>query len=110
MQVGLAVVRVSRPAAGRRPIERRGGQRAAHRPGSAARWRGRALQLAELAPEVGDRGVRAIVDPRPQHRGDEYRGPGRRDNKENELSHMSQSVVMMSVKRTPDGPECRLLV
>ena len=90
VQRGLAMMRMHWTAGGGRALQWRLGQRSPHAQCSTAR-RGGALQGVELTTEVGDRRVRAVLDPRTQHRGNQHGCPGSGDDEEDELSHGSAS-------------------
>jgi len=67
--------------------ERRLSERPAHRAHGATRRRRSGLQLGQLTAEVGHGGVRSVLDPRAEHRGDENGQPSGGDDQKNELSH-----------------------
>ena len=83
---------------GNRTAQRRLRQRPAHRPDAASRWRRGVLQLGELTAEVGDGGVRSVLDPRPEHRRDEDCEPCGGDDQEDELSHKKCGVICRAFK------------
>ena len=84
----LAMHRMAWSAGSSGPMQRRLGQRATHAAQRAPGGCGRALEGVQLPPEVGHRGVRVVLDPGPEHRGDQDCGPCGSDDEEDELSHV----------------------
>jgi len=90
-----------------RPTQRRLSERTtdrSHRP--TGRGCG-VLESGELPTEIGDGGVRSILDARSQHRRDENRQPSGGDDEEDELSHVFFSFGSDGVEYRSVVPQLR---